>query len=171
MFKIIQPYLNTFGSENLELAKEADLVNTINKSGVRYRDSAINPVSDSVDSSELLFKKLLMDPPKENNILGSIQDLLDEYNSFLSGLNPEQHAILTNTIALITILFCINNIISIYFGDKFIKYFNLESKFPKLLKFFELRKKIQDRVFIGNIVFIYFILIIFISVNVFFFFN
>ena len=48
-----------------------------------------------------------------------------------------------NILGLIFIFSCLISVVSIFYGDFLIKYFNLEEKFPKIAKFIQLKKKIS----------------------------
>ena len=67
------------------------------------------------------------------------------------------------------ILICLIEIVSIYFGNELIKYFNLENRFPKLALFFKIRAKLQKYVLIWNFFIIFALCLIGISFNIFLF--
>lgn len=101
----------------------------------------------------------------ESNVLGPIKNLIDQYNEFLLTLSSEELGCLTNLFALILIFLCINSLTSIYYGDKLIKWFNLESKLPRVAKIIEYRRKFLTYYFTLNIGLIYLILFFFIWLN------
>jgi hypothetical protein len=78
-----------------------------------------------------------------NNFVDSFNSLLESYKSFLSTLNIEQLNAIVNFWGLIFLVACLLSIVAIFYGDYFIKYFNLEVKYPRLAKFIQLRRKFQ----------------------------
>jgi hypothetical protein len=54
----------------------------------------------------------------------------------------------------------------VYYGDKLIIYFNLETKWPKLAKFIQLRRKFQDYYIRINALIIILILLFVIYINI-----
>lgn len=82
---------------------------------------------------------------------------LDSINQFLSTLNFEQ----TPAIMHISFYF----ITLIYFGDYFIKYFNLEVKYPKIANFIKYRRKFQNYYVLVYLIIIVLILIFIIYIN------
>ena len=83
-----------------------------------------NPIDNTTNISTNIDSNYTLD----NSIFGTIQDLLEQLIQNLSGLTLEQHACFVNTIALLIILFSINAITAVFYGDKLIKYLNLEMK-------------------------------------------
>ena len=79
----------------------------------------------------------------ESSIFGTIQDLIEQLNQNLSGLTLEQHACFVNTIALLIIFFSLNAITAVFYGDKLIKYFQLEEKYPKLAKIIKVKNTLS----------------------------
>lgn len=71
-----------------------------------------------------------------------LEDLLTNYKTFLGTLNQEQLALLINSSFSFCILSLVISSITIFFGNELLKYFNIESKFPKLKRFIDLRGKI-----------------------------
>jgi len=67
----------------------------------------------------------------------------DQYINFLKSLNLEQLAALCNLISLLLFLLCIWNIVIFLYGDFLITYYNLEGKYPKLIKILNYRRVIQ----------------------------
>ena len=64
------------------------------------------------------------------------------------------------------ILFGLISIISIIYGDKLIIFFDLENRFPKIAKFIQIRRKLQQYYLLLNIVLIIIVLVIIICINI-----
>ena len=58
-------------------------------------------------------------------------------------LSVLQNLAMVHIIGALVILLSLYSLISIFFGNKIIDYFKLESRFPKLVKFIKLRQKFQ----------------------------
>lgn len=70
-----------------------------------------------------------------------ISKIMSNYQSFLDNLNLHQKYALIHILLSIIIFISILNIMILYLGDEFIKYLNLEEKYPKLAKYIKLRRK------------------------------
>ena len=64
------------------------------------------------------------------------------------------------------ILFSLISIISIFYGEKLIIFFDLENRFPKLAKFIQIRRKFQQYYLLMNIGLIIIVLVIIIYINI-----
>lgn len=133
------------------------------------------PIISSTDSSSTLSatsnltnnSPLLIDKPKESNVLGPLNELFTNYKEFLSHLTSEELACLFNSIGFIIIFFCTISLTSVYFGDKLLTRLNLEVRFPKISKYIKLRRQFQNYYLIWNLILIYFITLSWVSVNIF----
>lgn len=142
------------GSENVIIPKEVcekiqshmnNGVETLNKYS---NDSSVSKdVIDGINQginevkqvSALLEKFTKGDVEKFLPDFLSIQDFYD----FLNSLTLLEESALLHILIFIFLLLCVVNIISIFFGNEIIRYFDLEVKFPKLSFFFKLRSKFQ----------------------------
>ena len=106
---------------------------------------------------------------QENNILGPLYDFIDSYQKMLSTLSTEQLGCLSNGIGFILVFSAFTSIVTILFGEYIINKLQLETKYPKLARFIQIRQKINKYFIIYNIIFIYFVLIAFICLNIFMF--
>lgn len=88
-----------------------------------------------------------------NQILESIQNLYSKL-SFIDSL------VLTHLSGSIFILISLYYIILILFGDKLISYFKLEEKYPKIAKYIQLRRKLQNYSITFNFILIILVLLI-----------
>jgi DNA polymerase III delta prime subunit len=163
----INELVNKINDESLspiikELAKK-DLDRSINN--LKLAQSKVTDIvtetSNQISSSNII----------ENNMFSFLGDFFNNYKEFLTTLSVEQHACLFNLFGYFIIFFAINSVIMIYYGDILIKYFNLEKKYPKLSHLIQLRRKILSYHMLINFIIIYSIIIIFMGVNVYMFFN
>jgi hypothetical protein len=69
--------------------------------------------------------------------------LIDNYRDYMSGLTTEQLAILVNMWGLGFALNLTTSIILVLIGNQIIKFFKLESKYPKLAKYIKYRQTIS----------------------------
>jgi len=100
------------------------------------------------------------------NNSGNKSQYLDSLQSFFDGLNYEQNLAVVHISGSMFILFSLFNIISIFYGDKLILFFNLENKFPKIAKFIQIRRKFQQYYLLINIGLIVIVLLLIIYVNI-----
>ena len=124
------------------------------------------PSPNGEDGSALNFSKA-----QEYNILGPINDFIEAYQRELSTMSSEQLACLTNAIGFIVILSVFTSIVIILFGDYLISKLQLETRYPRLAKFIQIRQKVNKYFLVYNIVFTYFMLISYICINIFMFFQ
>ena len=106
---------------------------------------------------------------QENNILGPLYDFIDSYQKMLSTLSTEQLGCLSNGLGFILVFSAFTSIVTILFGEYIINKLQLETKYPKLARFIQIRQKFNKYFIIYNIIFIYFVLIAFICLNIFMF--
>lgn len=62
---------------------------------------------------------------------------------FIDQLSQEQKFSIIHIFFSISILFCLFTLLGIHSGDKIIKYFRLEDKYPKLVRSIHIRRRIQ----------------------------
>lgn len=90
---------------------------------------------------------------------------LKAFNAYLDSLSLIQSAAIFHILISILIIMLLYNIFSVFFGNEIINYFNLDKKYPKLHKFFELRLKFQRYYLILNILAIFIICLVVISID------
>jgi anion-transporting ArsA/GET3 family ATPase len=106
-----------------------------------------------------------------SNIKGSgsssnyIFNIINQYNDFLNTLTVVQKGALGHLLAAIFILLCFTSIITIFYGDILIKYFEIEKRFTKIARFIEIRRKFQQYYFFLNTCLILSTLFLIIYVN------
>jgi hypothetical protein len=66
----------------------------------------------------------------------------------------------------ILVLLCLLSLITVFYGDSIIKYFNFEEKYPRLAKFIQLRRKFQQYYFFLNALLIFIFTIIILVFNI-----
>ena len=125
-----------------------------------------NVLSPIVDSSKEIASQV-----SESNVLSPIVDLFNNTQEMLSGLTLEQHACFVNGLGFFLVFITLNSLVSAYFGNKIIQYFQLDKKYPRLAKVIEYRIKFMNYYLISNTIFLYALTLFFIMVNLFFFFN
>jgi len=91
---------------------------------------------------------------------------LDSLQSFFDGLNFVQNLAIVHISGSMVIFFSLINIISVFYGDKLIRFFDLENKFPKISKFIQIRRKFQQYYLLMNIGLIFIILLIITYINI-----
>ena len=84
---------------------------------------------------------------------------------YLDSLSLLQESSFIHLCMFIYILCCVYTLISVFFGNEIIKYFNLEEKYPKLSIFFKLRMKFQRYYLIWNLLGITIMCILGIGIN------
>jgi hypothetical protein len=101
-----------------------------------------------------------------NNNSGNKSQYLDSLLQFFDGLNYQQNLAVVHISGSMFIFFSLINIISIFYGEKLITYFDLENRFPKMAKFIQIRRKFQQYYLLINIVLITIVLAIIIILNI-----
>ena len=91
---------------------------------------------------------------------------LDPLQSFFDGLNYEQNLAIVHISGSMFILFSLISIISIFYGEKLIIFFDLENRFPKIAKFIQIRRNFQQYYLLMNIGLIIIVLAIIIYINI-----
>jgi hypothetical protein len=106
---------------------------------------------------------------KVNTLLnnsGNKSQYLDSLQSIIDGFNYEQNLAMSNILGSMFIIISLISIISIFYGEKLIIFFDLENKFPKIAKFIQIRRKFQQYYLLMNIGLIIIVLLLLIYVNI-----
>jgi hypothetical protein len=106
---------------------------------------------------------------KVNTLLnnsGNKSQYLDSLQSIIDGFNYEQNLAMSNILGSMFIIFSLISIISIFYGEKLIIFFDLENRFPKIAKFIQIRRKFQQYYLLMNISLIIIVLLLIIYVNI-----
>lgn len=88
------------------------------------------------------------------------------WHSIIEGFNHEQNLAMSNISGSMFIIFSLISIISIFYGEKLLIFFDLENRFPKLAKFIQIRRKFQQYYLLMNISLIFIVLLLIIYVNI-----
>jgi len=131
-------------NEQLKESTVADKTNIQNQllSANDELKNGLNEVNNTIKSIIELAKG---DNSSSNSFidLNTIQEFLVRYQIFIDQLSQEQKFSIIHIFFSISILFCLFTLLGIHSGDKIIKYFRLEEKYPKLAKYIVLRRRIQ----------------------------
>ena len=115
----------------------------------------LNSLNDEELKEEIIVNLMEEINPKCSDVFGIFKDMLNTFQEFLLTLNLEQHIALANLFSDIFIFSCLVTIVTIFYGDLMIKYFNLEEKYPRLAKLIQLRRKFQTYSLTLNIALIF----------------
>jgi hypothetical protein len=135
-------------NKNIE---ELEAINASNKTIIENIKSIIDSKSGTASGTG------------SNSLIGN--NFIDSINQFLFTLNFEQTLAILHLSGALFILISLYIILLIFFGDSLIKYFNLETKYPRLAKYIQLRRKFQNYYIIFNTIIIILILFIIIYIN------
>lgn len=127
-----------------------------------------NNLNNSMVESNKSITEILDEISKRSSGGGNtgVSNFLNDYSWRIDDLIPEiDMSNLTHSIAIVNffgcliILLCLITILSAFYGNKIILYFDLENKYPSLAKFIRLRIKFQNYTIIFNFVLLTFVLI------------
>lgn len=93
-----------------------------------------------------------------NNFLD--YNIIESLNNYISSLTPIEILSFMHICGSIVILFSLFSILTIFYGEFFIQKFTLETRYPKLAKFIQLRRKFQQFYLLTQILTILAILIV-----------
>ena len=114
--------------------------NVINSENISKSTDLINELNGTYDKIVELINK--SDGNGTNFTIDS--NIFNELNNYISSLGPYDTLLFMHICGSIIILFCLFSILSIFYGEFFIIKFSLESRYPKLAKFIQLRRKFQQ---------------------------
>jgi hypothetical protein len=140
-------------------------------------------VSDSIDDGKLNEGIEYLNKGKVNfsNASNKLSELIDKINGknnfieesdltsfykYLDSLSLLEESALFHIAVIVTIMCIVWNIYSVIFANEFIKYFNLEAKYPRLNKFFKLRIQFQRYYLFLNLVLFLILSIFVLSINI-----
>jgi hypothetical protein len=95
--------------------------------------------------------------------------LADSFKDYLSILSSEQMVILFNLFGYMLLIMVLTSITILLIGDDLIRYFQLESKYPKLAKYIKFQLTVRKYQLKFLIVYFYFLILGLVSVNIFMF--
>ena len=156
---------------SLEIKKDLQ-----NKSSENSGDSIINDKIQEVENTDVEIHNMYESVNnkfdsfinKINTLMnsGNKSQYLDSLQSFFDGLNYNQNLAMANILGSLFIIFTLFSIISIFYGEILITYFDLEKRFPKLSNFIQIRRKFQQYYLLINIGLIIIVLLLIIYVNI-----
>lgn len=79
--------------------------------------------------------------------MDDVYRIFDSYQDYLATLTLPQHLAFIHLCFLVALAISIINLASVFYSDSLIKYFELETRYPKLAKFFVIRRKLQQYYF------------------------
>ena len=146
--------------------------NSVKESLEKYDQSVNKLVTDTDTNNTEKFTEFSKDADEMLSITNKIQKLLDEikkvgpsdstgsgYNNllpnssqdfyrYLDSMSLLEEASFLHVLIFITIILIVFNLLSVLLSNEIINYFNLESKYPSLYRFFKLRIRLQRYYFI-----------------------
>lgn len=102
---------------------------------------------------------------RKSKFTDNLFEIYNKFNDFIHSLNSEQLLALCNLLGCITIFLFLLSLITIYYSDFLIKYFQLEDKNTWLAKFVLIRRKFNNYYYGFNIIIILGLLFSLIFVN------
>ena len=138
--------------ETLEKISET---NTNNAECISTSQKLISELSDKYNTILEIIKKSGNDG---NNFLDF--NIIESLNNYISSLTPMETLAFIHISGSIVILFSLFSILTIFYGEFFIQKFSLETRYPKLAKFIQLRRKFQQFYLLMQILTILAILIV-----------
>ena len=156
-----------------------------------YKEQSANGDSEAYkylkDKAKEAFEKLIKEQEEMDNWLDFIKkskenfsssDIFEQYKHFLenfknylSTLSIEQTFALLHIIFFITMLILVYNIAIVFYSDLIIKYFSIDTKYPKFAHLIEIRRKFQRYYMTWNLIVLLIIIIILLLLNLLVFLN
>lgn len=93
-------------------------------------------------------------------------DFFNSIITYINNLNFFQTLAFTHICAVIFIFLSLNSLIALYFGDYLTNKFNIETKYPRIYKFIQIRRKFQIYYLIKDLTIIYITLILLTFINI-----
>jgi len=103
---------------------------------------------------------------KSNSSSNYISDIFDSFQKFFDSLNFEQTLAITHISGSILIIISLLSIITILCGDYLVKYFNLENKYPKIVRFIRFRRNVKNIEIFLTLIIIFIVLFTIIYINI-----
>jgi len=113
------------------------------------------------DLTEIVKNSVGPGPDSNSNLT-----IFNQYYDYLATLTVEQQGALANILLAIVIFFCLITLISVFFGEVLITYYNLEQRLPRLTRIIKIRRTFQKYYFILNSLIIFIVLLAIIFINI-----
>lgn len=123
--------------KNYNEESEADqtIIESIRRDSVEILDrisTEIAEYGESIDKDlNIVLKSIDEDQTK---LVGSFNDVLNNFQSYLDMLSTDQKGALAHLLFAITIIYLAWSIFIVYYADRLIIYFKLEEKYPRLTR-------------------------------------
>ena len=101
-----------------------------------------------------------------SNFIDSIYEFMKSFDHFIGSLDLIHQLTIVHMFACICLIFSLFSLIAILYGDYLIRRFDLETKYPKLAKWIQLRRKLQNYSLIWNFILIFSVIIVIFIVNI-----
>lgn len=152
----------------IELQKRLDDLN-IDSSAAKQCVSVYDKLNN-INTSEYVSKpkiaRILEDiNNSKNKFTDDLSVYIDNFNEWMHSLNYEQNIALINLFGIFVIMTTLVSIITIFYGNLILDYFNLEQRYPKIAKIINLRRKFQQFYLMWNIIIISIVSIIMFLMN------
>ncbi|SRR6266576_5039148 len=136
-----------------------------------YEENTIIEINNSMkdinkDLTEVIDK---IDETLRSSIIDA--DIINTMISYINSLNYFQSLAISHLFLIILISILLIDLMTIYFGDYLIEKFNIKSKYPRIHKFIQLRRKFQRFYLILDLTIIFIMLIILSILNIIIFSN
>lgn len=83
-----------------------------------------------------------------SDLLDRVHNIFIDTQGLIDSLTQTQKLAIIHVSAATTILFCLATLVAVYFGDLIVDYFKLEGRYPRLARYFNLRRKLRTTYFV-----------------------
>lgn len=101
-----------------------------------------------------------------NKIRNNLVAGLSDFYQYVESLTILEHSILLDILLFLLLILTVINILSALFANEIIRYFNLETRFPRLSIFFKVRSNLQRYYLMWNVFVLMFVCIFGICINI-----
>jgi hypothetical protein len=119
--------------------------------------------SDIINNSSNLVNNYIDNYNNNNSLWENYKEFINSYHDWMLTLSLTKQSAIIHIVNSIFILLCLSSLITVFYADSLIKYFNIEEKYPRIAKYIQLRRKFQQYYFFLNaLLIIVFTIIIFV---------
>lgn len=118
-------------------------------------------LSEIVNGADNLLKMI-----GSNDITNNLVTGLSDFYQYVENLTILEHSILLDILLFLLLILTVINILSALFGNEIIRYFNLETRFPRLSIFFRVRSSLQRYYLMWNVFVLMFVCLFGICINI-----